>query len=179
MELPYQAFYCEENVWQACRVLAEREGGGCRHAVIVTNAARTVACWAQRACPSPGEPVVWDYHVILVERQEKEVAIRDPDCTVGARLPALAWVDATFPRSFVVPAAYSPRFRVIEADRFLGGFHTDRRHMRRPDGSWIKPPPPWDPPGAPAHDLDAWLDLSQPGPDRVLDLAGFRAFCAS
>ncbi len=177
VELPYQAFYCEENVWQACRVLAARADGWRRHAVLVTNPTRTVACWAQRACSSPGEPVVWDYHVVLVERQEKEVSIRDPDCTRGARLPALDWLDATFPVSYVVPARYRPLFRVVPSARYLAGLHTDRRHMRRADGGWVKPPPPWDPPGAPMHDLDAWLDLTNPGPDAVLDLEGFQAFC--
>lgn len=32
-------------------------------------------------------------------------------------------------------------FRVIPANEFLKDFASDRRHMKRPDGSWIKPPP--------------------------------------
>lgn len=36
-------------------------------------------------------------------------------------------------------------FRVIPADTYLIEFSSDRRHMRRPDGSWIKPPPSYPP----------------------------------
>lgn len=36
-------------------------------------------------------------------------------------------------------------FRVISAEQYLTEFSSDRRHMRRPDGTWIKPPPPYPP----------------------------------
>ncbi|KAI4468031.1 hypothetical protein MML48_2g00017655 [Holotrichia oblita] len=36
-------------------------------------------------------------------------------------------------------------FRVIPAAEFLKEFASDRRHMKRPDGSWIKPPPNYPP----------------------------------
>lgn len=36
-------------------------------------------------------------------------------------------------------------FRVIPAESYLETFSSDRRHMRRPDGSWIKPPPQYEP----------------------------------
>lgn len=36
-------------------------------------------------------------------------------------------------------------FRVIPAEQYLAEFSSDRRHMRRPDGTWIKPPPPYPP----------------------------------
>lgn len=36
-------------------------------------------------------------------------------------------------------------FRVIPAETYLAEFASDRRHMRRPDGTWIKPPPSYPP----------------------------------
>lgn len=36
-------------------------------------------------------------------------------------------------------------FRVIPAETYLAEFSSDRRHMRRPDDTWIKPPPPYPP----------------------------------
>lgn len=36
-------------------------------------------------------------------------------------------------------------FRVIPAEQFLAEFSSDRRHMRRTDGTWIKQPPPYPP----------------------------------
>ena len=32
-------------------------------------------------------------------------------------------------------------FRVVPAPTFLAKFSSDRRHMKKPDGSWMKPPP--------------------------------------
>lgn len=37
--------------------------------------------------------------------------------------------------------SFSRYFRVIPANEFLTEFASDRRHMKRPDGTWIKPPP--------------------------------------
>lgn len=34
-------------------------------------------------------------------------------------------------------------FRVVPAEQYLAEFSSDRRHMRRPDDTWIKPPPPY------------------------------------
>lgn len=34
---------------------------------------------------------------------------------------------------------------MISAESYLNEFASDRRHMRRPDNSWIKPPPPYPP----------------------------------
>jgi hypothetical protein len=36
-------------------------------------------------------------------------------------------------------------FRVVPASVFLQHFASDRRHMKRADGSWIKPPPDYPP----------------------------------
>lgn len=44
--------------------------------------------------------------------------------------------------SFLFPFRF---FRVIPAETYLTTFSSDRRHMRRPDGSWIKPPPSYAP----------------------------------
>ena len=39
---------------------------------------------------------------------------------------------------FILPYRF---FRVIPAETYLEQFASDRRHMKRPDFSWIKPPP--------------------------------------
>lgn len=36
-------------------------------------------------------------------------------------------------------------FRVIPAEQYLAEFSSDRRHMKRTDGTWIKQPPPYPP----------------------------------
>jgi hypothetical protein len=56
--------------------------------------------------------------------------------------------------------------------------------MRRPDGSWKAPPPPWPAPGASAAGslsgepsvLMEWTDMGRRSPGKVYDRAGMAAF---
>ena len=41
----------------------------------------------------------------------------------------------------IFPPLFSRFFRVVPAPTFLAKFSSDRRHMKKPDGSWMKPPP--------------------------------------
>jgi hypothetical protein len=180
--MPYAPMWCEENIWQ--RVVGATVDLARRHVVFISNASRTVACWSQRAAP-PGEAVVWDYHVVLLTRGEGGVAIEDPDCTVGERLPFAAWRRATFPLGDALPAALRPRFRVAPAALWLADFASDRSHMRGADGGWLAPPPPWEaprPPGAEAapHTLPAWWDVVSVDSARGItcDLKGLERFVA-
>ncbi|KAF7972662.1 hypothetical protein HWV62_17346 [Athelia sp. TMB] len=68
---PYAGCYCEENVF----LLAQRFAGEAAiervfdiFAVFISNASKTVALWNQRLAASPGDVVVWDYHVVLLLR---------------------------------------------------------------------------------------------------------------
>src|SRR4051812_43112227 len=61
--LRYQAFYCEETVYHLAR--EPHLAGRPREVVFISNAAAQCAMWHQRACPKPGWPILWDYHVIL------------------------------------------------------------------------------------------------------------------
>ena len=66
-EPKYQASYCEENIWHLANEpsLEKLE----RFAVIISNAGKCFAMWDQKLAAA-GEPVMWDYHVILVNRGE-------------------------------------------------------------------------------------------------------------
>lgn len=84
-------------------------------------------------------------------------------------------------------------FRAIGAEQFMDQFSSDRRHMRRPDGTWIKPPPPYSPiqNGAPPslpleprinfrfagsnnHNLDEFICMEEgKGPGNVYSLSEF------
>jgi len=52
-----------------------------------------------------------------------------------------------FDESFGNEEELKPRFkrffRVIPAKEYLSRFASDRRHMKKPDGSWAMPPPPY------------------------------------
>ncbi len=166
----YCPFYCEENLWH---LAADPEvGEGTRHVLLISNAEHKVALWQQRAgAEDQGGLVVWDYHVVLVVG----TAVWDLDSELGAPAPAPRYFAETFRP---VPERFAPRFRVMDASDYREAFASDRRHMRGPDGSFVQPPPPWDPIGmsrigsAKALTLDALRDPSNEEPGEVVDLPG-------
>lgn len=159
----YQAYYCEENAWHLCGDprLANAE----IEVAIVTNAARMVALWHQRAATQPGAPVVWDYHVLLFAKDDGGWSTWDLDTTLGMPVPAQRWLDATF---LEVLPRLTPRFQLLSARDYAERFASDRRHMRDEHGQWLQPPPPWPPignghtlPGLLALDRGTWLTLDE------------------
>lgn len=170
----YWPFFCEENIWHLVDGL-DADDLTRASVLLVTNSARQVAIWHQRASDDPRGAVVWDYHVVLAIAEATGAMIWDLDSTLGTPAPFDRWVEASFRRiEGRAPDRYDPRFRVVPADVFRARFTTDRSHMRTA-GTWIKEPPPWDPPGqTPTADgalpLSAWLDLDSNAPGRVVTL---------
>jgi hypothetical protein len=170
----YAPLYCEENVWHLAQ--SEALGAERRCVAFVTNSFRRCALFHQRAAAAPHEPVVWDYHVILlVERAGWEVWDLDSALPFPSR--AEDYLDATFPRDTGLPAALAPRFRVLDARAYCDTLASDRSHMRRSDGGWHAPPPPWPPilPPGIAPNLGRFLDLEREFVGDVLDLPTLRA----
>jgi hypothetical protein len=165
--LAYAAYWCEENVWHLCA--DARVGEGERTVALVTNAARTVALWHQRAASV--QPVVWDYHVLLFAGRGAAARAWDLDSTLGAPIDAADYLARSFR-----PCAIDlqPRFRVLAGASYRDALASDRRHMRAEDGSWRAPPPSWPTIGH-GHTLDRLLDLDAPTPGEIVDLAGLRA----
>ncbi|XP_017484580.1 PREDICTED: protein N-terminal glutamine amidohydrolase isoform X3 [Rhagoletis zephyria] len=126
----YVSCYCEENVWKLCEQVKKTridELSKC-YAVFVSNEGRTVPLWRQKAGRGDDQVVIWDYHVFFMHNPTPN------RCLVFD-------LDTTLP----FPTYFHKYFRVIPAETYLSEFSSDRRHMRRPDGSWIKPPPSYPP----------------------------------
>ncbi|MEL6186696.1 MAG: hypothetical protein AAFU79_18910 [Myxococcota bacterium] len=172
----YHPFYCEENAWW---LLQEGALPDPAWAIFITNTSRQVAMWGQRTAP-PGQPVVWDYHVVAASGAPGEMLIWDLDCRGGAPLSGLEWWAASFP--VLPPPDLAARFRVVPRDVLASRFASDRRHMLSADGLWSAPPPPWPCIRGPEatheeHSLPAFLDLeSHPDLGEVRDGTGFRAW---
>jgi hypothetical protein len=165
---PYQPIYCEENIW----LLAQdpRCGTGERLVALITGAAGHVAMWHQKPAEAPGEPLLWDYHVVLLVR-DTAWRVWDFECDLGMPVAAGTWLAACFPHQERIPARYRPRFRVMPAHDYVATLRSDRSHMRDDDGAYAKPPPPWQPPGAGAgSNLVQFVDLDQTFVGDVLDL---------
>jgi hypothetical protein len=140
---PYQALFCEENSWQIARIARDHQLP-CK-VVFVTNERRQVAMLAQRASARPDGLVLWDYHVFAVVQRGLAWEAWDPDSALGLPCSVERYVERSFADSDAWELRVQPRLRAIDADAFLQGFSSSRRHMQSPRGGWLAPPPPWPP----------------------------------
>lgn len=122
--------------------------------------------WNQRA--GRGEPIVWDYHVIVIA--ENPVEVWDIDTLLGLPIDISDYLSGSFHPE--MPEAFQPCFRVVHADVFVDVFASDRSHMQRADGSYRKPPPSWPiitSPG-PKSNLMDFVDMERTFVGEVLSL---------
>lgn len=162
---PYQPFFCEENVWQ---LLRSTELPAPRAAMFVSNAARTVAMWGQRAAVR--DPIVWDYHVVVLLPEHGFVV--DLDDRVQPAFSVREWLAHAF-RAEAAPE-FQPRFRVVDGAEFLAVFSSDRSHMLDARGAPQRPFPPWPAPydAARGMNLLRFVDVDDPIAGMVVDAAG-------
>lgn len=165
MKHRYQAYYCEENSWWLCH---QGVGQGPRYAVFISNPARQCLMWHQRPGGARGW-VVWDYHVMVMARENAGWQAWDLDTTLGLPCPAGDYLRQTFREALARPQLLAT-FRVVEAERFVKVFSSDRSHMRNASGEWQQPPPPWNPlgEGRPSN-LMRFIDMEAPFEGEVLD----------
>jgi hypothetical protein len=172
----YAPYYCEENVW---RFLA-RPGlaGHGAWALMVCNAAHDLIMLRQRAGRPMDGLVHWDYHALaLVEDPVEGPLALDFDSDLPFPCPLARYIDSSFPAA--VQARSAPVFRLVAAADYVAGFSSDRSHMRKSDGSWMAPPPPWDRPGKSGNrpgNLLEWMDMGRKKPGRILSRTELERF---
>jgi protein N-terminal glutamine amidohydrolase len=153
----YTAFYCEENIWHLAKA---RMNGS---ALFISNRERAVACFMQKRAGNAFVPMIWDYHVVWLEGTGTSATIWDFDSTLPLGTEARAYFEATFRP---VQSVHAPTFRRIPRDEFVATFRSDRRHMRRADGSLAAPEPPWPCIGE-GSNLDDFISMNGDGPGKV------------
>ena len=177
--LDYAAFWCEENI--AHFFLRRPFATGGAWALLVSNPKKSVAMARQRAGrASPTGLVYWDYHVVAlaVDELDSPARIYDFDTELGFPVEAATWVDGSFPPS--LPESMRPLFRLIESSQYVSLLSSDRSHMRRADGSWSAPPPPWPPFGAGRpNNLFSLIDMERESPGSLMDRASLLELCLS
>lgn len=180
----YAACYCEENVYKICQAIRDsREGGQEELAkawvVFVSNKKRVVPLWRQKAGKDEEKLVIWDYHAVLIYRPDHRTLVYDLDSELPFPTYFHKYVTETFRTDAILNPEYHRQFRTVPAEKFLQQFASDRRHMRKEDGSWLKPPPSYPPIAGPgsqsSHNLEDFTrmeeDSSEYGP--VLSLTEF------
>lgn len=175
----YVSCYCEENVYKLCENVNGHnpvELSKC-YAVFISNSSRTVPLWRQRAGKDDDRLVIWDYHVIFLYHPEVDrCLVYDLDSELPFPTYVHKYVTETFRTDQILKPEYFRFFRIVPAVEFLRDFASDRRHMKRPDGSWIKPPPNYPAISSPvtAHNLEDYIQMdSTKGPGQVLNLSQF------
>jgi hypothetical protein len=170
----YTPAYCEENIWHLAS--DDRFRGLDAKVVLVTGPGSHRKLWFQRCSQHDALPVYWDYHVILLVRDDNW-QVWDLDTTL--ELPANA--STYFRKTFYGPdesfQGNNVLFRTIDADEYIANFSSDRAHMRLPSGDWAAPPPAWPPiVTCEKSNLMAWLDSDSDGPGELLTLEQMIAF---
>ncbi|KAK9752504.1 N-terminal glutamine amidase [Popillia japonica] len=175
----YVSCYCEENVYKLCQEVMSKhstEVSKC-FVVFISNHSRTVPLWRQRAGRDEDRLVIWDYHVVFLYHPEPDKClVFDLDSELPFPTYVHKYITETFRTDHILKPDYFRYFRVIPVAEFLKEFASDRRHMKRPDGSWIKPPPNYPPISTRnnTHNLEEYIQMdTSKGPGQVYNLTQF------
>lgn len=125
----YTALFCEENIWHlADSLIKQGVKPSNLHIIFLSNADQQVVIFNQK----PGhdnEPVIWDYHVVLLRKENNAYYIYDFDTLAEFKITADYYLQHSFPNHLNIKQAYQPQFRLINAETYLSQFSSDRSHM--------------------------------------------------
>jgi protein N-terminal glutamine amidohydrolase len=171
-DYPYTPFYCEENIWQLCQNprFAELE----TKVVFISNRNNSCILWGQKAGKGVEGLVLWDYHVLLLCKEETW-KVWDLDTNFDLPAGFSFYVRSTFKLEEVKLAdEFAPIFKVIDTQEFVRTFSSDRSHMRKPDGTWNATPPEWPIIGdGKEPNLMQLIDMENKSIGEVMELAEF------
>ncbi|KAL2080705.1 hypothetical protein ACEWY4_024498 [Coilia grayii] len=139
----YTSCYCEENIWKLCEYIKAHNQHCIQdvYAVFISNERRLIPIWKQQASHGD-QPVVWDYHVILLHNWKKgESYIYDLDTVLPFPCPLSSYEEEALRSDKHLKKCYWRKFRVIPAETYLSNFASNRSHMKDEVGHWKKPPP--------------------------------------
>ncbi|KAB2631288.1 protein N-terminal glutamine amidohydrolase [Pyrus ussuriensis x Pyrus communis] len=164
-------FYCEENVYLLCKELCKKgiadAQGSDLFVVFISNDKKQIPLWRQKASNRADGVVLWDYHVICVQKKGSGDTpathlVWDLDSSLAFPCPLATYVLETFCPSFQTFAELRRCFRIVHAPIFLRFFASDRRHMKDSNGNWLRQPPLYQPIVAQdgtVHNLDGYFQI--------------------
>ncbi|XP_078396008.1 protein N-terminal glutamine amidohydrolase isoform X1 [Cetorhinus maximus] len=141
----YTSCYCEENVWKLCEYVRNRRQHPLEewYTVFISNDQKMVPIWSQQS-GSGNEPVIWDYHVILLhDCGGQHCEVYDLDTTLPFPCAFDTYTKEAFRSEDLIRPAFRRKMRVLRADLYLKTFASDRSHMKDVNGMWRMTPPPY------------------------------------
>ncbi|PHT54500.1 Protein N-terminal glutamine amidohydrolase [Capsicum baccatum] len=103
-----------------------------------------IPLWHQKASQRAEGVILWDYHVICVQKKRDEKSsslVWDLDSSLPFPSPLGTYVAESIRPSIQIFSEFKRFFRVVHAPIFLRHFASDRRHMKDSAGNWIAEPP--------------------------------------
>lgn len=134
----YHSRYCEENIWHLCQCPEFARS----QVIVIAAQADCFPMLCQRAASSAQEPLLWDYHVVLLWQNAERNYLIDFDTCLAFCTPLEDYMQQSFLAEHLLYPEYVPLFRVLSAQDYVKYLKSDRRHMQTPQG-WLAPPPPW------------------------------------
>ncbi|KAI9262028.1 N-terminal glutamine amidase-domain-containing protein [Sporodiniella umbellata] len=139
----YTKQYCEENIYMMCRMINDEYPDEIYqfNVVFIINPDKKIPIWKQKA-GTGDDPVVWDYHVIMLYNEgNDDLSVYDFDTVLPFPCDAQEYIKESFKPQYRLRDEYERFFRVIPAHVYLENFSSDRSHMKRKDGTYIAKPP--------------------------------------
>lgn len=125
----YTKHFCEENIWQLGDLLISQAVPAAElEVVFISNINSQVAVFNQQGAKL-NQPLIWDYHVILLRSTPAASLIYDFDSQLDFPCTASHYLQFSFPELRPEAASYNPLFRIIPASDYLQNFSSDRSHM--------------------------------------------------
>ncbi|XP_022013004.1 protein N-terminal glutamine amidohydrolase isoform X3 [Helianthus annuus] len=126
-----------------------------------------IPLWHQKASHRADGIILWDYHVICVQKKRKQAKsvdlVWDLDSTLSFPSTLASYVSDGIRPSFELFSEFQRVFRIVHAPLFLRYFASDRRHMKDSEGNWMSPPPEYKPIVAQdgtVHNLNQFIEMS-------------------
>lgn len=139
----YTPLFCEENIWlllQSLSTTSPTTNAATSTMVnlkiaidkmwvlIITNPEQKIALFNQNAA-AVNQPVIWDYHVILLAEINHRYLIFDFDSRLPFVTPLQKYLQNTFIPPTQLPQEFIPYIRKVPAQSYRDKFYSDRSHM--------------------------------------------------
>ncbi|XP_024980722.1 protein N-terminal glutamine amidohydrolase isoform X2 [Cynara cardunculus var. scolymus] len=142
--------YCEENVYLLCKKLCADGVADVSDlfVVFISNENKHIPLWHQKASHRADGIIIWDYHVICIQRRKEGKAVD------------LVWdLDSSLPFPSTLPSYVSESIR--PSFELFSEFQ--RRHMKDSEGNWTSPPPEYQvlvAEDGTVHNLNEYINMS-------------------
>jgi len=171
----YTSCFCEENVYMLCKTLSQvgfaAADASDLFVVFISNGNQQIPIWRQKNSKDATGLCIWDYHVICIQRdlkREEAAQVWDLDTTLPCPVMLDVYATEALRPWVALRSEFTRLYRIVAAPVFLRSFASDRRHMKRSDGTWIALPPQYDclvGEDGSVHNLGEFLKISE---DKVL-----------